>query len=98
MLPTDKTDQAYYMLTSYAHTPDQEHAIDDTYTEVLADNNSEDRVVIALLGLILDGLRFGNWLWNTPPTAQNVILDSPPAMTDAGQPRHWRTRKQHDAT
>lgn len=71
MRPTPKTEQACNLLRSYAQTPEQRRAVDTLYADMLADDSRESTVVISLLGLILDGLRYGNWLWNMPP-AQKV--------------------------
>ncbi len=69
MLHTEKTDQAYKLLRSYTETHDQAIAVKTLYVEVLAGIDNEDRVIIHLLCLILDGLRYGNWFWNMPPSA-----------------------------
>jgi hypothetical protein len=66
MLRTARTDNAYWLLRSYAKTSSQKQAVDRTYIDTLLDPDNEDQVVIRMLGLILDGLRDGNWLWNTP--------------------------------
>jgi hypothetical protein len=81
MLHTEKTDQVFHLLKTYANTSDQWMKVDEAYDRLLVENDNEDRVIIALLGYVLDGLRFGNWLWNMPPNAGNVILDSPPQQT-----------------
>jgi hypothetical protein len=75
MLHTEKTDQAYKLLKSYAHTPEQKLQTDAVYVEAL-DADNEDTVIIAMLGYILDGLRFGNWLWDMPPNAKTVKQDA----------------------
>ena len=72
MLHTDKTDQAHRLLRSYAHTPGQQQQVDETYVDILADTDNEDTAIMHLVGLILDGIRFGNWFWNMPPNAQTV--------------------------
>jgi hypothetical protein len=78
MLHTEKTDQAYKLLKTYARTPEQDQAVDTLYVDILAESSNEDRVIIYLLGLVLDGLRYGNWFWNMPPNAKQAI----PAVAD----------------
>jgi len=58
MLHTERTDQAYKLLKSYARTPEQEQAVKEAYIEML-DADSEDQVVLRVIGCIFDGLRFG---------------------------------------
>jgi len=87
MLHTVRTDIAYEILRSYAKTPEQHEAVKQAYVDTLADNDNEDNVVIALLGYVLDGLKFGNWLW-LKPKAKQAQPDAP----IASQPRHWRVR------
>jgi hypothetical protein len=72
MLHTQKTDQAYKLLKSYARTKEQKRAVDETYLELLDMNSNEDRVIIYVLDLILNGLCFGNWFWNMPPNAKKA--------------------------
>jgi hypothetical protein len=72
MLHTERTDKACDLLKSYARTLEQKIEVEQAYVDTLADNDNEDRVVINLLGFILDGLRYDNWLWNMPPSAQTV--------------------------
>jgi hypothetical protein len=73
MLATGRTDQAYMLLLGYARTPEQEQAVKTLYVDILAEQNNEDRVIIYLLGLITDGLRYGNWFWNMPPNAKQAM-------------------------
>ena len=75
MLHTERTDQAYKLLKSYARTPEQIQAVKEAYIEML-DIDSEDQVVLRVIGCIFDGLRFGNWLWNTPPNAKQGPPDT----------------------
>lgn len=69
MLHTEKTDQAYELFKSYARTPEHKEKVDQVYVDLLANEDNEDFVVIRILGLILDGVHYGNWLWNMPPSA-----------------------------
>ncbi|HWI68640.1 MAG TPA: hypothetical protein VNS88_09695 [Nitrospiraceae bacterium] len=69
MFKTPKTELAFRLLRNYARTPGQREAVDELYEEVLHNSDNEDQVIIYMIGLILDGLRYGNWLWNMPPNA-----------------------------
>jgi hypothetical protein len=88
MFHTVRADIAYEILRSYTQTPEQHEAVKQAYVDTLAGNDSEDKVIIAMLGYVLDGLRYGNWLWNMPPSAGNVILDSPTAQMTVTCPAH----------
>lgn len=72
MIHNAKTDKAYQLLNSYASIQDHRNQVWEVYQEVLAGNDNEDQVIITILGYILDGLRFGNWLWNVPPNARTI--------------------------
>jgi hypothetical protein len=87
MLATGKTDQAYMLLLNYARTPEQEIAVKTLYVDILAEQNNEDRVIIYLLGLITDGLRYGNWFWNMPPNAREITPDTPERIKDIANKR-----------
>ena len=88
MLHTERTDQAYKLLKSYARTPEQEQAVKEAYIEML-DADSEDQVVLRVIGCIFDGLRFGNWFWNMPPTAQTVKPDAD-GNVPTDKPPYWK--------
>jgi hypothetical protein len=87
MLHTERTDQAYKLLKSYARTPEQRFAVDRVVVDALADNDNEDKVVLALLGCIVQGIGFGNWLWDTPPSAQTVRCPEHGHPHTYGEPR-----------
>ncbi len=89
MLHTEKTDQAHRLLRSYARTPDQQQAVDETYVDILGDTDSEDRAIMQLIGLILDGLRFGNWFWIKPEAKRVPQIEQTVTCPAHGHPHTY---------
>lgn len=86
MLHTEKTDQAYKLLKSY-EPPDQEQAVDNMYIDILANTDHEGQAVLQILGLITDGLRYGNWFWNMPPNEKQVLPSKEDILKKFAPPR-----------
>jgi hypothetical protein len=83
-------------MNMYARTPEHKQRLKEAYVDMLAGTDNEDFVVTSILGLILDGVHYGNWLWNMPPSVPKIQTVVCP---DHGHPHTYgeSDESKHDA-